>query len=92
MAYASSLPESRFNAIHQELENHSFNAAKIAYEACFERAKSKKSRKACAGHYPNQWSTLLIQWCSNKVPNLVVYDALSLGYVPEYQLAYVTNH
>ncbi|MFC6674317.1 hypothetical protein [Marinobacterium aestuariivivens] len=81
MAYASQLPEPKFNAIYDELYKRSETAAKAAYQAKLEKAKTRKQREACAGHYPSDWSKLFDLWCRDKVTNLHVLDCLRIGHV-----------
>lgn len=81
MAYASKLPEKRFNAIYDELYKRTEAAAIASYEAKLAKAKTSKQREACAGHYPSDWSKLFGLWCRDKVSNLHVLDCLRIGHV-----------
>ena len=81
MAYASKLPESWFNAIYDELYKRAEAAAMASYQAKLAKAKTRKQREKCAGHYPSDWSKLLDLWCRDKVSNLHVLDCLRIGQV-----------
>lgn len=81
MAFASILPASKFNAIYDVLYKQSQRAAKAAYEAKVAKAKTRKQREACAGHYPSDWSELFDLWLRDRVSNLHVYECLRIGHV-----------
>lgn len=81
MAYASALPEERFREIYDQLEQRVDAAATAAYNAALAKAKTRKQRLACAGHYPSDWSRLMGLWCRDKVSNLMVQDCLRVGSV-----------
>ena len=81
MAYASLLPDKRFNEIYDLLYLRVSAAANAAYNAKLAKAKTRKQREACAGHYPSDWSVLFGLWCRDKVTNLHVLDCLRLGHV-----------
>jgi ribosomal protein L22 len=83
MAYYSNLPEEKASEIYNQISEKSQDAARAMFQARLKSAKSKKAKKACEGHYPNEWSNLLSKWINNKVSNLFVYDCLTLNYVPE---------
>ena len=70
MAYASLLPDKRFNEIYDLLYQRVAAAANAAYNAKLAKAKTRKQREACAGHYPSDWSVLFGLWCRDKVTNL----------------------
>lgn len=81
MAYASKLSENRFNAIYDEVYKRAEAEAKALYKAKLAKAKTRKQREQCAGHYPSDWSELLDLWCRDKVSNLHVLDCLQIGQV-----------
>ncbi|HDZ37604.1 MAG TPA: hypothetical protein ENH62_04855 [Marinobacter sp.] len=81
MAFASTLPEKKFNAIYDALYKRSADAAKAAYEMKIAKAKTRKQREACAGHYPSDWSQLFDLWSRDRVSNLHVYECLHVGHV-----------
>ncbi|HDT5862687.1 hypothetical protein E4188_22865 (plasmid) [Aeromonas media] len=81
MAYASLLPEDKFAEIYDQLEERVAAAATAAYNMAIAKAKTRKQRIACAGHYPSDWSRLMGLWCQDKVSNLMVQDCLRVGSV-----------
>lgn len=81
MAFASKLPEKKFNAVYDVLYKRSEEAAKAAYQAKVAKAKTQKQREACAGVYPSDWSQLLDLWSRDRVSNLHVYECLKIGQV-----------
>lgn len=81
MAYASKLPERKFNLIYEALYTRSEAAAKAQYESKLEKAKNHRQRQACAGIYPSDWSRLLDLWCRDRASNLHVIDCLKIGHV-----------
>lgn len=81
MAYASTLPESKFNEIYDQLELKVSESAEAQYQQALKLAKTKRQQKACMRGYPSEWSVLMKQWCCDKVSNLYVMDCLRLGHV-----------
>ena len=81
MAYASSLPDEKFSEIYDQIEKHVSASAEAAYKANLAMAKTEKQRRACAGHYPSDWSIIFDLWCRDRIPNTYVIDCLRLGHV-----------
>ncbi|MNL54336.1 hypothetical protein D3C87_1776610 [compost metagenome] len=75
------LPEDKFAEIYNLLEERVAAAATAAYNMAIAKAKTRKQRIACAGHYPSDWSRLMGLWCQDKVSNLMVQDCLRVGSV-----------
>lgn len=81
MAYASSLPDEKFSEIYDQIEKHVSASAEAAYKANLAMSKTEKQRRACAGHYPSDWSIIFDLWCRDRIPNTYVIDCLRLGHV-----------
>lgn len=81
MAYASKLPQEKFNQIYDALYQRTKNAADAQYQAKLAKARTARQREACAGVYTSDWSELFNAWVHDKVSNLHVKECLYLGHV-----------
>ena len=90
MAYYDSLDAKKQNYIYEALQVHVGNEAQQMYTEALKKAKTKKQKSACAGQYIGRWYPVLNAWMQGKVLNLVILDALKVGFVPEDIYASVT--
>jgi hypothetical protein len=81
MAYASTLPEEKFNQIYDALYKRTEKATRDQYQAKLAKARTASQRKACAGVYTSDWSELFNDWTRDKATNLHVKECLYLGHV-----------
>ena len=91
MAYYDSLDAKKQNKIYEALQAQVGNEAQKMYGEALKKAKTKKQKKACAGQYIGRWYPLLNAWMKGDILNLVVLDALKVGFVPEHIYSSVVN-
>ncbi|MEZ8989192.1 hypothetical protein AB4571_02680 [Vibrio breoganii] len=86
MAYSNHLPDHRFDAIHNQLQQLASEQHQRAFESKMASQKNKKRHlrlKACSGKYTGSFQRLLNRWLNNEVTNLFVYDCLKNQSVPD---------
>lgn len=70
-----------FERIYSDLELRVSSEASALYNQAVSAAKTKSQKIACAGSYKGKWFKLFDNWCSGKVENIFVLDAMSSNYI-----------